>query len=170
MKTTGLIDTSAVIDAIDSGIVGALALDVYEHEASLFFEDLSEIPFERRRHLVDRGLQLLMSYPNVLVTPHSEREREKERESEEISLALWFWARGRESESENGKHNENKTHPIFPRLSLKQLKKTVAFATNEALEEIARVVQKNITAWWEWKRAGADASVVLENEVVATKK
>ena len=23
------------------------------------------------RHLVDRGLQLLMSYPNVLVTPHS---------------------------------------------------------------------------------------------------
>lgn len=75
-KKKGLIDTNAVLDAIDSGIVGALALDVYENEASLFFEDLSEIPFERRRHLVDRGLQLLMSYPNVLVTPHCERERE----------------------------------------------------------------------------------------------
>jgi len=68
----GLIDTSAVLDAIDSGVVGALALDVYENEAALFFEDLSEIPFEQRRHLVDRRFQLLMSYPNVLVTPHGE--------------------------------------------------------------------------------------------------
>ena len=70
----GLIDTGAVIDAIDAGVVGALALDVYEGEAALFFEDLSEIPFERRRHLVDRRFQLLMSYPNVLVTPHGEKE------------------------------------------------------------------------------------------------
>lgn len=68
----GLIDTGALIDAIDSGKVGAVALDVYEGEAALFFEDLSEIPFERRRHLVDRRFQLLMSYPNVLVTPHGE--------------------------------------------------------------------------------------------------
>ena len=45
----GLIDTAAVLDAIDSGVVGALALDVYENEASLFFEDLSEVPFEKRR-------------------------------------------------------------------------------------------------------------------------
>lgn len=61
-----------MLDAIDSGVVGALALDVYENEAALFFEDLSEIPFEQRRHLVDRRFQLLMSYPNVLVTPHGE--------------------------------------------------------------------------------------------------
>lgn len=73
----GLIDTGALIDAIDSGRVGAVALDVYEGEAALFFEDLSEIPFERRRHLVDRRFQLLMSYPNVLVTPHGEEERGK---------------------------------------------------------------------------------------------
>lgn len=51
-----LLDTSAVLDAIDAGIVGALAIDVYENESQLFFEDLSEIPFERRRHLVDRKL------------------------------------------------------------------------------------------------------------------
>lgn len=57
-----------MLDAIDSGVVGALALDVYENEAALFFEDLSEIPFEQRRHLVDRRFQLLMSYPNVLVS------------------------------------------------------------------------------------------------------
>ena len=43
--------------------------------------------------------------------------------------------------------------------------KTVAFATTEALEEIARVVEKNIAAWWEWKLAGADPGVRLENEV-----
>lgn len=43
--------------------------------------------------------------------------------------------------------------------------KTVAFATTEALDEIARVVEKNIQAWWEWKLAGADPGVELENEV-----
>lgn len=46
----------------------------------------------------------------------------------------------------------------------------MAFATTEALEEIARVVEQNIAAWWEWKRAGADEAVVLENEVVAANK
>ena len=72
----------AVLDAIDSGVVGALALDVYESEASLFFEDLSEIPFERRRHLIDRRFQLLMSYPNVLVTPHGEVKSFERKEGE----------------------------------------------------------------------------------------
>jgi D-lactate dehydrogenase len=38
----GLVDTVAVIDGLKSGKIGALGLDVYEEEADLFFEDLSD--------------------------------------------------------------------------------------------------------------------------------
>jgi lactate dehydrogenase-like 2-hydroxyacid dehydrogenase len=37
-----LIDTQAVIEALKSGQLGYLGLDVYEEEADLFFEDLSD--------------------------------------------------------------------------------------------------------------------------------
>ena len=66
----GLIDTEAVLDALDSGRIGSLALDVYEHEGDLFFSDLGDLPFTQRRHTWDRQFQLLQSYPNVLITPH----------------------------------------------------------------------------------------------------
>jgi len=133
----GLIDTSAVLDAIDSGVIGALALDVYEDEASLFFEDLSEVPFEQRRHLVDRRFQLLMSYPNVLVTPHGAffffevgRMRRRRRGDEE---------RERKKSSLSFTHTQKKQkHPKSASI--------VAFATTEALEEIARTVEANISA------------------------
>ena len=36
-----LVDTAAVIDGLKSGRIGSLALDVYEEEGSLFFEDRS---------------------------------------------------------------------------------------------------------------------------------
>ena len=84
-------------------------------------------------------------------------ERERERESE----------RGREREpreEENKKKTHSSPHPLF---SLSKKISTVAFATKEALEEIARVVEGNIAKWWEWREAGADPGVVLENEVVA---
>jgi len=59
-----LIDTLAVIAALKSGQLGALALDVYEEEEGLFFEDLSE------RVLQDDVLARLLTFPNVLVTAH----------------------------------------------------------------------------------------------------
>jgi len=37
----GLVDTEAVIEALKSGQLGGIAIDVYEREASLFFKDLS---------------------------------------------------------------------------------------------------------------------------------
>jgi D-lactate dehydrogenase len=36
-----LVDTKAVIEALKSGRLGLLGLDVYEEEAALFFEDRS---------------------------------------------------------------------------------------------------------------------------------
>lgn len=59
-----LLDANAAIDALRSGQLGALAIDVYEQEADLFFEDLSN------EILDDDCLQLLLSFPNVLVTGH----------------------------------------------------------------------------------------------------
>ncbi len=59
-----LVDTSAVIDALKDGKVGHLALDVYEEEADLFFEDLSgEV-------LQDDVFARLLTFPNVVVTAH----------------------------------------------------------------------------------------------------
>ncbi|MGF6524846.1 2-hydroxyacid dehydrogenase [Variovorax sp. PvP013] len=59
-----LIDTGAVIDALKSRRLGQLAIDVYEQESELFFQDHSgEI-------IDDEVFRRLMSFPNVLVTGH----------------------------------------------------------------------------------------------------
>lgn len=59
-----LIDTAALIDALKSGHIGGVALDVYEEEAGVFFEDLSGSV------LADDELARLISFPNVLITSH----------------------------------------------------------------------------------------------------
>jgi D-lactate dehydrogenase len=59
-----LIHTKALIKALKSGHVGGVALDVYEEEEGIFFEDLSgEV-------LHDDELARLLTFPNVLVTAH----------------------------------------------------------------------------------------------------
>ena len=60
----GLVDTEAVIRALKSRRLGHLAIDVYEQESALFFQDWSgEI-------IDDDTFQRLMTFPNVLVTGH----------------------------------------------------------------------------------------------------
>jgi D-lactate dehydrogenase len=59
-----LIDTVAVIDGLKSGHIGSLALDVYEEEASLFFQDRSD------EVLDDDVFARLLTFPNVLITAH----------------------------------------------------------------------------------------------------
>ncbi|MBS1230807.1 MAG: hydroxyacid dehydrogenase [Proteobacteria bacterium] len=59
-----LVDTEAVIEALKSGQLGGLALDVYEQEADLFYRDLSNTVVD------DDVLQRLLSFPNVIVTGH----------------------------------------------------------------------------------------------------
>jgi D-lactate dehydrogenase len=60
----GLMDTEAAIAALKSGQLGGLAIDVYEQEASLFFQDLSSTI------ITDDVIQRLVSFPNVIVTGH----------------------------------------------------------------------------------------------------
>lgn len=59
-----LIDTTAVIDALKQGRLGGLAIDVYEEEEGVFFEDLSG------QVLQDDQLSRLLTFPNVLITAH----------------------------------------------------------------------------------------------------
>lgn len=59
-----VIDTQDAIDALKSGQLGYLGIDVYEQEEKLFFKDLSDsiIP--------DDMIARLISFPNVLITAH----------------------------------------------------------------------------------------------------
>jgi D-lactate dehydrogenase len=59
-----LIDTRALIQALKSGQVGGVALDVYEEEEGIFFQDLSG------QVLQDDVLSRLLTFPNVLITAH----------------------------------------------------------------------------------------------------
>ena len=60
----GIVDTDAVIAGLKSGQIGGLAIDVYEEEADLFFEDLSN------EVIHDDVFARLLTFPNVLVTGH----------------------------------------------------------------------------------------------------
>jgi D-lactate dehydrogenase len=60
----GLVDTEAATEALKTGQLGGLAIDVYEQEANLFFQDLSSTI------ICDDVIQRLVSFPNVIVTGH----------------------------------------------------------------------------------------------------
>ena len=59
-----LIETKALIEALKSGHLGGVGLDVYEEEEGVFFEDLSG------QILQDDELARLLTFPNVLITAH----------------------------------------------------------------------------------------------------
>jgi D-lactate dehydrogenase len=60
----GLVDTEAAIEALKTGQLGGMAIDVYEQEANLFFKDLSSTV------IPDDVIQRLVSFPNVILTGH----------------------------------------------------------------------------------------------------
>lgn len=59
-----LIDTRALIEVLKSGHLGGVALDVYEEEEGIFFEDHSGEVMQ------DEVLSRLLTFSNVLVTSH----------------------------------------------------------------------------------------------------
>ncbi|HEX6462567.1 MAG TPA: D-lactate dehydrogenase VanH [Candidatus Saccharimonadales bacterium] len=60
-----LIDTEALIAALDKGKLGGAALDVVEGEEGIFYADYREKPVE------SKPLLRLQKMPNVLITPHT---------------------------------------------------------------------------------------------------
>lgn len=59
-----LVDSKALIDALKRNHLGGVALDVYEVEEGIFFEDHSAIALQ------DDDLARLLTFPNVLITSH----------------------------------------------------------------------------------------------------
>jgi D-lactate dehydrogenase len=59
-----LLDTVAVIEALKSGKIGYLGLDVYEEEERIFFEDRSGLIIS------DDVFARLLTFPNVIITGH----------------------------------------------------------------------------------------------------
>jgi D-lactate dehydrogenase len=59
-----LLDTLSIIDALKSGKIGYLGLDVYEEEEQIFFEDRSGLI------LNDDVFARLLTFPNVIITGH----------------------------------------------------------------------------------------------------
>ena len=60
----GIINTDDVLAALAHGKIGYLGLDVYEKEKGIFFYDWS------KEKITDEVLKKLLTYPNVIVTPH----------------------------------------------------------------------------------------------------
>lgn len=61
----GVVETQALIDALQSHQLSAAGLDVYEHEKNIFFIDHRGTDIKK-----DNLLSILQSIPNVIVTPH----------------------------------------------------------------------------------------------------
>ena len=59
-----LVDTDALITALEQGRLGGAALDTIEHEAGLYYLDRS------LDVLANRERAILMAMPNVVVSPH----------------------------------------------------------------------------------------------------
>ena len=60
-----LVDTQALIEAIEDHRIGYAALDVVENEHHLYYKDL------KNQILDNRELTILRSFPNVMLTPHT---------------------------------------------------------------------------------------------------
>jgi D-lactate dehydrogenase len=60
----GVINSVDAMEALKTGQLGYLGMDVYEGEKDLFFKDLSESVIQ------DDLIERLMSFNNVLITPH----------------------------------------------------------------------------------------------------
>lgn len=59
-----LVDTNALIEALEAKLIGGYATDVYEKEQGVFFKDHSQ------NGIKDKRLWKLLTFPNVLLTPH----------------------------------------------------------------------------------------------------
>lgn len=60
-----LIDTKALIDAVECGKVAAAALDVVENEQAIYYKDYKYMPVNHH------DMAILNSFPNVIMTPHT---------------------------------------------------------------------------------------------------
>lgn len=61
-----IIDTNALIEGVENGIVGGAGLDSFENEQEVIHID------HNYNGIKNRDLLILKAYPNVIVTPHED--------------------------------------------------------------------------------------------------
>ncbi|ROS44991.1 D-specific alpha-keto acid dehydrogenase [Amycolatopsis thermoflava] len=66
-----LLDTAALLSALENGQLGGAALDVVEGEEGIFYADC------RGKHIGNEALARLQRLPNVLISPHSAYHTER---------------------------------------------------------------------------------------------
>ena len=66
----GLVDTDALLDALDEGILSGAGLDVIEGEEYLMEENLINSPIEEASKIIASSKKLLEN-ENVVMTPHN---------------------------------------------------------------------------------------------------
>ena len=69
----GLVETSAVVSALNSGVISAAGLDVLEEESSFLMEEsllLGTHPDEEKLHMILAEYELI-NHPSVIITPHT---------------------------------------------------------------------------------------------------
>jgi D-lactate dehydrogenase len=94
----GLVDTKALIKALEENKIGGYCTDVYEKERGVFFRDNS------KEGIQDERLKKLLCFKNVLLTPHQAFvTREALANIAEITFGnLDIWAEGKTSKNELG--------------------------------------------------------------------
>lgn len=88
-----LVDTGALLDALESGKVGAAALDVQEGENGIYY-------FNRMGEVIpNRNLMVLKSLPNVILSPHAAFYTDEDMDAEIRSVfeGVDAWMRRRPS-------------------------------------------------------------------------
>ena len=116
-----VINTEHVIEALENGKIGYLGLDVYEREKGIFFYNHSN------QKIKDDVLKKLMSYPNVIITPHQAFATNEALSN--IADTTFYnidcWAKNENSKNElMCKEEDNKNYVPMPRGKLK-IKKLV---------------------------------------------
>ena len=91
-----VVNTQDVLDALPGGQIGYFGMDVYEHEKGIFFYDHSNDT------LNDPILQKLMTFSNVLITPHQAFATKEALANIATTTFenLLSWKRGNRSENE----------------------------------------------------------------------
>jgi D-lactate dehydrogenase len=114
-----VINTEYVIEALENGKIGYLGIDVYEKEKGIFFYDYS------KNKISDEMLKKLMSYPNVIITPHQGFATNEALSN--IAVTTFYniscWANSKITENElTCKEENNKDHVPSPWGKLKTKK------------------------------------------------
>ncbi|NHF57723.1 2-hydroxyacid dehydrogenase [Flavobacteriaceae bacterium TP-CH-4] len=93
-----IVETKALIHALENGKIGGYCTDVYEREKGTFYRDHS------KRGLEDEQLKKLLSFPNILLTPHhAYMTKEALTNIAEITFYnIDCWEEGKKSKNELG--------------------------------------------------------------------